>query len=294
MDLPERANSELQIFSEPSLSLQVNNEFLTITNESLEKINNDLKLVEKPLKFIAKSTSHTDRKIASLQMLYPASATYEVIKEVLALIERKYQALQENIYKQEKEKLELEEKYIELESLKKDDLSEKLYDIKKRKLELEISEYKTNIKMMSKYIENAIKELGMLLETYKEITKNKNVENFTEEDFEKEEFKARIMLIFRQAFRDLLAHGNLGMGSLEGFEQIGIHPLIGKKITVDYYNYCMKRLEQGNDHELTYKNFMKWLSNNAEQFKDKYKDVFDVLGIDTLVNKDYVYTGEKE
>jgi len=256
-----------------------NPSFIVIDQEKIDKIVKGLETTRIPTQFMAKSSSQLDRKLVSTQMLYPLTATYHVLKELLALIERKKEALRENYFKLAEKKLKLKKYEEMLQDENLDNYKKELYALKRDKII-------TDIASISKYYENAIKEMGALVDAYNQIIKNKGLENFTELDMEKEEYKERVMLIFRQAFRELIAHGTLGMASLEGFEHLGIHPLVGFEIVKKYHVYCIEKLRSGN---LTFDDFVKFLKDNAEKFQEHYEEIYKLLGIDTPISEDYVY-----
>ena len=89
---------------------------------------------------------------------------------------------------------------------------------------------------------------------------------------------------FLHAFRDVMAHGRLGMGTLEYLQQMGVHPQEAFEKTVDYINSV-----QGKDQENDYEHLECWLDDRVKENKENYKQVLKRIGIDELYETWYQY-----
>ena len=212
-------------------------------------------------------------------MLADASP-YNVIRQCLSQIENKRNALKEARFKYLKDQVLLKQYKKKLESVT---------DFAKEMLLIKIEEKQTAIADSVVYIEGALKDLASFQSSYQQICKNKNLpENWDEEDMEKAEVEHHLRMGFLHAFRDVMAHGRLGMGTLEYLQQMGVHPQVAFEETVNYVNSI-----QGEGNKRDYEHLECWLDDRVKENKDNYKQVLKRIGIDTLYETWYQYK-EKE
>ena len=85
---------------------------------------------------------------------------------------------------------------------------------------IKLAETKTGIDTSKKYIEGALKEIGIFQDAYEEIRENNNIpEDWDEEDAELDEIRHHIRQAFRQSHRDMILHGTINQGNAEYLEQ---------------------------------------------------------------------------
>jgi len=266
-----------KIFSREDFAKQ--NPFPVINNEKLRRISQELKAANAKIQFLSSGDTQTTRKLMTLQMLQTADSTYRVLRQILATIERRQQAIAEAYAKLKQQYGKILKLQIAIEET--DDDSERLI------LEGRIEQQRAGLANTISYLENAIKEVGSLTDAYRQILKNKNIsEDWDEQDLEQDEIKAHIRSAFRNAIRDFLVHNAIGMGTCEYLEQFGISPVEAIYHVKNYLAKCNQQMQQGELPD--YDNFHDFLNEMAEQYKDAYKKAMRRLGLDELLTKDYL------
>lgn len=223
--------------------------------------------IDRGVSAFSKSNTQTTAKLMTLTMLSPGSP-YHTLKQILAQIERKRQALSEAYFKYQKDEIKLQEKQKENTPLAK----------------IEYAEIQAQRNNSVATVEATIKEIGMYQHVYDEVCKNHNIpDNWDESDVEKAEIKHHISSAFRNAIRDSLAHGRFGMGTLEYIEQFGISP---QEAIEDINEY----LSSGKKD---YDDMMVFLDTMAYKYSENYKKVMARIGIDTLIDNNWLYEDNK-
>jgi tetrahydromethanopterin S-methyltransferase subunit G len=261
--------------------------FRVIDNDKMDKIKEQLNEINRKIQFHSRDTQFT-RKFFTLQMLTPSANTYRVLRQILAEIENREQAIIDNYYRIQESFFEIKEIEEKLKEKNIEDLSE--IEIQKYFLKLEkaVVSFANSIS----YFENAIKEVGYLTEVYNQIKKNKEIpDDWNEEDVEKAEYQENIRMAFRNAVRDFLVHGRIGMGTSEYMEQLGISPF---EAIYDVTNYIQKaNIRMNNQNPPDYDEFLNFLDEMAEKYKFNYRKVCRRLGIDeNWITTEYCDKGE--
>lgn len=258
--------------------------FHVFDDNKLQMIADKMPEIDRATRSFGKSNTQTTSKLMSLTMLSPAGTPYQQIKQILAQIERKRSAIKENHIKIKRHKVEL--KRLER------DLSTTEDDLDREDILIDIEETLSNISDSILYLEGALKEVGQYQATYDEIRKNNNIpEDWDEEDMESAEIEHHIKSAFRLGLRDIINHNSLGMGALEYLEQYGINPLSADKLIREYVAQQKARLNKQSIP--TYNDHMDFLDRMYNLHKDNYKDAIKRMGIDKLINEDFLYLENK-
>lgn len=264
--------------------------FKIFTDEKLQKIADRMVEVDRATLSFGRSKSQFTAKAMTLSML--ANAPYRVLRQCLAEIEKKRGAIKETIFLMRKKEVRLRRLEYQIVHLKLkvegSDAAlrdETFFDIELFQIEKE--ETATQITDSMLYIEGALKEIAIYQEVYLQVKKNKNIpDNWNEVDFENEESEHHIKQAFRQACRDFLISGRIGVGNQEYLEQMGINPIKAQNLIYEYFK------EMADNADVSIKNLEDFLSAMVLRFKSSFASVMNLKGINPEVEEWCAYTGQ--
>mgnify|MGYP003657154443 FL=1 len=245
----------------------------TITDEKLATIQRNMPEIIRATQAVDRKNTQTTSTLMSLTMLN--DSPYRRLRQVLAQISRKRGAVEDSYFR-------LKEDKIKAKQLRErgDELSE---------AKAERIEY--GIQQSTRGIEQALKEIGFFQEIYNEIMASHNIpKNWDEEDSEKEEIDAHLKMAFRHAIRDVMAHGRLGMGTLEYMEQYGVHPQTAFRLVSQYINDNDESI--GTGKAPTVDNLYNFLDSMCEQFREAHLAVIRRIGVKGIIKNDWLYKTE--
>ena len=193
----------------------------TLTPSSLIKITETMPLIHHAVKATGKSQSQTTFQLMTLNMM--AETPLRRLRQIAAEIQKKEDSLHSGYYGAKKAELSIKEKYK--------DGSEMSV--------LEAQEIESDLLRSRRLIENTYKDIGVLQEAYKDIQESFGIgDDWSEEDFEKEEVIHHSRLAIKQSYRSIMNTGSIDQGNQEYLEQFGIHPQSAFAIISDYINQC--------------------------------------------------------
>ena len=201
-------------------------------NTSISKIDHDriinrLPEFQRGSQIIGHSTSQTSYSLQTMNMI--SDSPMSRMKQCLAQISKRYNALREAHFKVEKMRLEIEDLDKKHDKYSKLDADEKL----------------ALINEITKNMNTAFREMGMFQDMYDSIMKNNNIpENWTEKDFENQEMDNMIKSSYRLAIQDITHSGRVSQACVEYWEQLGIHPQVGEIETRLYMTGIAEALEK--------------------------------------------------
>ena len=262
--------------------------FHTIDDTSLNLIESRMAEVDRASRSLGRSQTGTMDKLMSLTMM--SESPFRAMRQCLAKIESRRGALKENVFGLRKKDIELRKKYLEL----KNPFFGKEGDLDRSLIEIEIEQLQDGIKDSLLYIEGALKEIGVYQDAYEQIRVNHNIrENWDETDAEVAEVAHHIRMAFLHSFRDVMAHGRIGMGTMEYLHQFGISPLVVLPLVSDFMqSHQVIDVPQIKDLKYDgYEHLTGFLDAMAEQFKDSHKKSMVRVGLDPdkLISTDFVY-----
>jgi hypothetical protein len=202
---------------------------------------------------------------------------FGAIRQILPQINNKSNALREAYFRSEEGK-------IEIERLRAtgDALDAVLAD--KKSAELESGRVS---------VEAAIKEIGMYQQLYAQICKSHNIPpDWDEATLEAAEIENHIKQAFKQAHRDILNHGTIGLGNAEYLEQYGIHLHTATGLIKDYIKQCDDIRASGR--MVTIDHLYDFIDAMAAQFKDAHKSCLRRLGVSEIIKQDWLYLEQKQ
>lgn len=239
-----------------------------LTKENYDRIIKRFPEYHRASSIIGHSTSQTSYSLQTLNMI--SDSPISRMKQCLAQISKRFNALREAHFKVEKMKLEINDLD------KKGDAYSKLDADEKHSL----------IQEITKNMNQAFKEIGMFQDMYDSIMKNNNIpENWSEKDFEKQEISNMVKSSYRLAIQDITQTDRCSKAVVEYWEQLGIHPQVGEIETRIYLNGIQERIISGG--VVTIKDMYIFLDAMVEKHKDDWQNVVTRIGLDEIGSERY-------
>ena len=250
--------------------------FATITPNKMQKITERMVEIERANNSLGRRNTQTTNQLMTLTML--TDSPYRRLRQIIAQIEKKRNALIGHYFKYQKLKIQIkdwEEEDTELSNI-------------------EIIESKAGMETGKKYIEGALKEIGIFQDAYEEIRQNNNIpELWDEEDAEMDEIRHHIRQAFRQAHRDMILTGTITQGNAEYLEQYGIHLQTARNVIAKYIAECERLInEEGVMPNVDH--LYEFLDNAVKVFGNEYHRVLKHIGLDGLIKQEYLYRSTKD
>ena len=247
----------------------------TITDEKLAVIAEKMVAIDRANHTAGRSQTQTTNQLMSLTMM--TDSPYRRLRQCMSQIERKRTALEESYFKMQKKQLQIKLWYE-----KGDEMSV-----------VRAKEAESGMIRQKDYIDAAFKEIATFQCAYDEIRESHNIpENWDEKDAELAEIDHHIKQAFRQAHRDMVNTGRIGLGNMEYLEQYGIHIQTATKIIADYIASEDEMISEGKLP--TVKHLYAFLDRMAETFHDAHKDVMNRIGIKELIKEEFLYLEKKD
>lgn len=207
-----------------------------------------------------------------MTMTMLADSPYRQMKQCLTQIDNKRNALIETHFNTKKKKVK-----IERWEKSGDDLDK-----------VEAEEARVQIEQMKPSAENAMKEIGMYQDIYEQIRTSHNIPvDWDEEDYEGQEIAHALRMGFRQAIQNIMSSGHIAISTVEYWEQFGVHPMVGEKLTRDYLESVAMEIKENKLPSV--QSMHKFLDTMVETFKEEYKHSLTRIGVDAIINHQYAY-----
>ena len=245
---------------------------VTIEKEQLEKIKNRLPELYRGKALIGHSTSQASYSLQTMTMI--SDSPFARMKQCLAQISKRKDALQESYFKMETRKLE----------------NKKLQFNNDEESMLKIKENEALNSSISVSMENSLRQIGLFQDMYDDIRMNNNIpENWSEKDFESQEISHMIRSSFRMGIQDIMAGNRVSKASVEYWEQLGIHPQLAELKTRNYINNSQEILLKLG--EITIKLMYDFLDDMAKEFSESYKLALIRIGVNELGSEEFMANG---
>ena len=242
----------------------------SISQEGLQKIYDRLPELHRGKRAIGRKNSQTTSTLMTMTML--ADSPYRQMKQCLSQIDHKRNALIETHFKTKKNKVKIER-------------WEKSGDALDA---IEAEETKVQMEEMKSSAENAMKEMGMYQDIYEQIRTTHNIPvDWDEEDYEKTEIENALRMGFRQAIQNLMSTNRIAISTVEYWEQFGVHPMVGEKLTREYMASVDTELKENKLPSV--QSMHNFLDRMVETFKDEHKHSLTRIGVDAIINHQYAY-----
>jgi len=247
-------------------------ELATLDKQQVAKITERLPEYHRGKALIGHSTSQTSYSLQTMNMI--SDSPLSRMKQCLAQIGKKYEALREAYFKVEEHKLEIKE----------------MVKNKDEKSQLRVRELESLIESISISMENALREIGMFQNMYDSIKEKNNIpDNWSEKDFENQEIEHMIKSSFRLAIQDLSSSGRVSKAVVEYWEQLGIHPQVGEIRARNYLVIIQNKIN--NAEQVTINDMYEFLDAMVKEFGQEYKKALERIGLTELGSEEFMAKG---
>ena len=242
----------------------------SISDKGLQKICDRLPELNRAKRAVGRKNSQTTSTLMTMTML--ADSPYRQMKQCLSQIDKKRSALIEAHFTVKKNKVKIKMWFEEDTELSR----------------VEAEEASVRNEEMKTSCENSMKEIGMFQDIYEQIRTSHNIPvDWDEEDYEKQEIDHALRMSFRQAIQNLMSSGRIAISTVEYWEQFGVHPMVGEKLTRDYLESVALEIKDNKLPSVV--SMHKFLDQMVESFKDEHKHSLTRIGVDAIVNHQYAY-----
>jgi hypothetical protein len=247
----------------------------TIDDKKLAVIAEKMVEIDRVNHTAGRSQTQTTNQLMSLTMM--TDSPYRRLRQCMSQIEKKRSALDESYFNMKKKQIEIKDWYADGSELSVINAQEAEHQMQRSK----------------DYIDAAFKEIATFQCAYDEIRESHNIpEKWDERDAELAEIDHHIKQAFRQAHRDMVNTGRIGLGNMEYMEQYGIHIQTATKIIADYI--ASEDTMIAEDKMPTVNHLYAFLDRMADTFHDAHKDVMKRIGIKELIKDEFLYLEEKD
>lgn len=241
---------------------------LTSMQNAISAVEAGMPEVHRAMQSFGRSNSQVASRFMSLTML-TACSPFRVLRQCLAEIERRNAAIKESVFS-------LRIKEVEVDRLRAS--GDEIDLIRAEQVEETVADTK-------KSIVGALKDIATFQDAYKQVRVAHGIrEDWDEEDFEAAEMRHHTRTAFLHAYRDVMAGGRIGMGTLEYLEQFGVHPQVALKEASAYYNAA-----ESVQPPPTAEHLHQWLDTMADKYADAHKVTMARIGLDTAFSKEFIY-----
>jgi hypothetical protein len=252
----------------------------TLSSEDIKSIADFMPEVNRATNAFGKTQSQFMNNIMTISSF----AVYRNLRQVMSEIERRRQALKENVFKTKRQLIELSKKRKELE---KETSSPNFDKYKIAILQIDIEELISNVADSRLYIEGALKTIMSYQKAYEDMMKANNVPaNWDEKSFEEDEERHHITKAFQQAHADMVSTGRIGQGNHEYLWQCGINPQSAFNDLTNYikneneqYNKPVGVLSESKEPKLEIDSFIKFLNDMYVKYKGSSRKILKMKGI---------------
>ena len=245
-DTKDLVNVDSITFNMPTVTKDV------INKNAVAKVNEFLPELDNKTKYFDRNNSQSTLSMMSITMLNGQSPM-RMMRQIMAEVEKRKMALAEAQVNHAKQLEEIKELQTKLQ----DDPDNNLLNAKLRQVMVGITMHESKIN-------GSFKDIAVLIDSYNAIKENNGIEDWDEEQFEREEKRHHVRRGFELMYRNLMDGGRASTATIEYMQQYGIHPQVGLAEVQAYMNSVTDRMNKG----------MMLHSNDLEEFLDAIADKY--------------------
>ena len=223
-----------------------------INKNAVAKVNEFLPELDSKTKYFDRNNSQSTLSMMSITMLNGQSPM-RMMRQIMAEVEKRKMALAEAQVNHAKQLEEIEELQTKLQI----DPDNNLLNAKLRHTMVCITTHESKIN-------GSFKDIAVLIDSYNAIKEKNGIEDWDEEQFEREEKRHHVRRGFELMYRNLMDGGRASTATIEYMQQYGIHPQVGLAEVQAYMNSVTDRMNKG----------MMLHSNDLEEFLDTIADKY--------------------
>ena len=245
-DTKDLVNVDSVTFNMPTVTKDV------INKNAVAKVNEFLPELDSKTKYFDRNNSQSTLSMMSITMLNGQSPM-RMMRQIMAEVEKRKMALAEAQVNHAKQLEEIEELQTKLQ-----------IDPDNNLLNAKLRQVMVGITMHESKINGSFKDIAVLIDSYNAIKKNNGIEDWDEEQFEREEKRHHVRRGFELMYRNLMDSGRASTATIEYMQQYGIHPQVGLAEVQSYMNSVTDRMNNG----------MMPHANDLEDFLDAIADKY--------------------
>jgi hypothetical protein len=239
-----------------------------ITEKQIAKIKKRIHEYKRAKTIFGHSTSQTSYTLQTLNMI--SDSPMSRMKQCMAQIDRKYEAVEHHYFNMEKKKIEIK---------KLMNKNTELAQIKIREIEAQLESIQTNMG-------NSLRQIGLFQDMFEAIRTAHNIpHDWNESDFEEQEYQNMVRKSFRLGIQDITFHNSVSKAGVEYFEQLGIHPQLAEHYIRNYLSHINSEIQKNKDVSVV--EMYNFLDSMAIKFKDSFELVLTRLGLNEMGSKEF-------
>ena len=226
-DTKDLVNVDSVTFNMPTVTKDV------INKNAVAKVNEFLPELDSKTKYFDRNNSQSTLSMMSITMLNGQSPM-RMMRQIMAEVEKRKMALAEAQVNHAKQLEEIEELQTKLQI----DPDNNLLNAKLRQVMVGITAHESKIN-------GSFKDIAVLIDSYNAIKENNGIEDWDEEQFEREEKRHHVRRGFELMYRNLMDGGRASTATIEYMQQYGVHPQVGLVEVQSYMNSVTDRMNNG-------------------------------------------------
>ena len=252
-----------------------------INQNAVAKVNEFLPELDSKTRYFDRNNSQSTLSMMSITMLNGQSPM-RMMRQVMAEVEKRKMALSEAQVNHAKQLRKIEK----LQNKLAQDPDDNLLNAKLRNTMVGITTYESKIN-------GSFKDIAVLIDSYNAIKEKNGIEDWDEEQFEREEKRHHVRRGFELMYRNLMEGGRASTATIEYMQQYGIHPQVGLVEVQAYMNSVTDRMNKG----------VMLHANDLEEFLDAIADKYwtsadatteRIYGKKDIANTDYMKLLDKK
>ena len=246
-----------------------------INSSAVAKVNAGLPEIEAKTRFFDRNNSQTTLSMMSITMLNGQSPM-RMMRQVMAEVEKRKMALAEAQVSHAKQLKKIERLQEQADADPDDHV-----------LQAQLRLAFVSISTLESKINGSFKDIATLIDSYESLKEKHGVDDWDEEDFEREEKRHHVRRGFELMYRNLMDGGRASTATIEYMQQYGVHPQVGLTEVSGYIKFVNDGIAKGNiPHSNHLEEFLDEMADKYFKFADETTD--RIYGKKDVFNTEYM------